>query len=872
VHSTARPEKWKTKKERSFRESAGARDAEAPTKNRNTARRPNIGKADAGKVPNLEPDRKQIETFVDALFRYATPGSYVSLRSFTDDDKVFSITPVRLTEGHALIDKAYDEAARAANAGVNVVFCPPVATFSGRDAKRVNVVDGVALTVELDARPQAARHRLEELLGPATVVVASGGMWLNPETGESEPKLHVHYRLTKPARGDEREFLGKARRLATEIVGGDTSNIPISHPIRWPGSWHRKGEPKLCCIESLNADREIELADALEILRKVKTERDSETEAFAAFGKENKPPVDVDQRLADMRYKGEGETGIHKTQLSVTAALLNRGVPIDDVIEIVLTATRKAAGKDGDGWHAEEQKILGMCESWRKKHPQEEHPQQTTPQEQIEPADLWGKFEPAALPRGLLPKVIEDYAFTMGETMGADPAGFAMAALTVCGAAISDDIKLRMKRHSEFWQECGRLWAAIVGLPSFKKTPTMTAAARPLRKRDHEMLRQFQFEQKKYKDLSNEERKGVEPTLQRRQCLEDTTIEAAQEVLIGSPNGVLLYQDELSGFFGAMDKYAGSRGAAKDRSFWLQSWTGGPYGLNRVGRGVSFIPNLSVSLLGGIQPDVIRRIAAESHDDGFLARMLPIMVRPAVVGRDAPAPPVAEEYGKLVERLTKLAPPSAADPFEAHACTTISLKFDEGAQELREELERKHLALAQQFEVINKKLAAAIGKYDGYFGRLCLIWHCVEHAHDEALPRVVTEDTARQVADFMHHFLRPHALAFYCGVLGLADDHDRLAAVAGYILAHRLEKVTNRDVHRGDRSMRRLTRRETDEVFEQLEALGWLTPTPGPRQGVHWINPEVHVRFAERAAKEAAQRRATRELIATQIRGAARGL
>jgi hypothetical protein len=197
---------------------------------------------------------------------------------------------VRLTEGHALIDEAYDEAARAANARVNVVFCPPVATFSGRDAKRVNVADGVALTVELDPHPQAARRRLEELLGPATVVVESGGVWLDPATGESEPKLHVHYRLSTPARDDDRELLGKARKLATEIVGGDPSNIPISHRIRWPGSWRRKGEPKLCRIESLNADREIELADALGILRKVKTERDRETEAFRAFGEENKPP------------------------------------------------------------------------------------------------------------------------------------------------------------------------------------------------------------------------------------------------------------------------------------------------------------------------------------------------------------------------------------------------------------------------------------------------------------------------------------------------------------------------------------------------------------------------------------------------------
>jgi hypothetical protein len=135
----------------------------------------------------------------------------------------------------------------------------------------------------------------------------------------------------------------------------------------------------------------------------------------------------------------------------------------------------------------------------------------------------------------------------------------------------------------------------------------------------------------------------------------------------------------------------------------------------------------------------------------------------------------------------------------------------------------------------------------------------------------VTEETARRVADFMDRFLRPHALAFYCRVLGLADDHDRLAAVAGCILARRLERVTNRDVHRGDRTMRGLTRRETDEVFEQLEALEWLTRTQGPRQGAHWIvNPEVHIRFAERAAKEAARRRATRELIASETRCAAR--
>ena len=122
----------------------------------------------------------------------------------------------------------------------------------------------------------------------------------------------------------------------------------------------------------------------------------------------------------------------------------------------------------------------------------------------------------------------------------------------------------------------------------------------------------------------------------------------------------------------------------------------------------------------------------------------------------------------------------------------------------------------------------------------------------------MTEDTATRVAKFMRGFLLPHAFAFYGGVLKLADDHDRLAAVAGYILAHQKQRMTNRDVQRGCRSMRKLERRDTEAVFEQLDALGWVTRTPGPRPSdpPHWIvNPAVHQKFAERAKAEAERRK-----------------
>ena len=133
------------------------------------------------------------------------------------------------------------------------------------------------------------------------------------------------------------------------------------------------------------------------------------------------------------------------------------------------------------------------------------------------------------------------------------------------------------------------------------------------------------------------------------------------------------------------------------------------------------------------------------------------------------------------------------------------------------------------------------------------------------MPALISERTARRVGAFLHGFLLPHALAFYAGVLGLSNAHDRLTAVAGYILAHRLDRITNRDIQHGNRTMRGLDRRDIESVFDQLEALGWIERIPGPKptappHGI--VNPAVHVKFAARAASEAERRTRDRKMIA----------
>jgi hypothetical protein len=436
--------------------------------------------------------------------------------------------------------------------------------------------------------------------------------------------------------------------------------------------------------------------------------------------------------------------------------------------------------------------------------------------------------------------------------MGVDPGGLAMAALAVCAAALPDHTQLQVKRHDPNWLEAARLWVGLIGNPSTKKTPVILRATKPLKRIDAEMWRRYIAAVEVYEQLSKEERKTVARPKQQRLRLEDTTIEAAQEVLKDSPDGLLCVQDELAGWFGAMDKYSG-RGANKDRGFWLQSFHGGPYALNRIARGATMIENLSVSLLGGIQPEPIRAIATETIDDGLLQRLIPIVLRRGRAGKDAPTGQAALAYDNLIVRL-----------HEQEALGT-PLEFDDAALVIREKLEQKHLDL-MAYEIINRKLAAHIGKYDGLFARLCVLWHCIEGADG----LVVTERTARRVANFIRRFMLPHATAFYAGMLALSDNHDRLTNVAGYILAKKLTCITNRDVQRGDRAMRGLERQEIESVFEQLEALGWLFRTPGRRWSdpIRWlVNPEVHHRFAERAEREASERVKEREIIQEMFRG-----
>jgi hypothetical protein len=306
-----------------------------------------------------------------------------------------------------------------------------------------------------------------------------------------------------------------------------------------------------------------------------------------------------------------------------------------------------------------------------------------------------------------------------------------------------------------------------------------------------------------------------------------------------------------------MEKYAGAKGAGADRAFWLKSFGGGPYSVDRIGRGSIWVPNISVSLLGGIQPDPLRALAAGLSDDGLMQRMFPIMLRPGGEDRDEPAALDEAVYGKLVSDLYGL---------RGRYLAGMCIRFDEEAQALRSDLAVRHRELEQNWSRINKRVATHIGKFDGMFARLALLMHLIEHAAVD-IPREITFDTAGKARELLHDYLLSHTVALHFNVLGATDVHDAVLDAAGSILTHASLRahVTGRDLARhGTRKLRSLREWEMDRVLQRLDAYGWIDPLPqSPKdRATHYIvNQAIHAKFADRGGIIAEQREAIREEI-----------
>jgi hypothetical protein len=500
-----------------------------------------------------------------------------------------------------------------------------------------------------------------------------------------------------------------------------------------------------------------------------------------------------------------------------------------------------------------------------------------------EPTDLWvDDADPPDLAEGVLPAALERWVKDEAERKGVDLGVMAVPAVVVCAAAIPAQFRLQVKQEDTGHKTCAVLWGAIVGGPGSRKSPVLAAAKAPIQsveenwaKRNRRAQEEYEKQLAAYKRSLKEGRDEPEPLPPRklRKIVMDTTVESLGVVLAANPAGLLCFRDELAQWAGNMDAYRAGKPVSRDQGFWLEAKDGDPYVVDRIARGTLPIEVNAVHVLGGIQPDVIRRVAPEWGSNGLMQRFLIVIAK---VARTAIDRKPNTEAVSTIRTAIGLLMDLERSPFLA------VYRFSPEADEWR----RKILAFASGLmsqQDTPLPLRGWLEKLEGEWARLCLVFHFIEWAtgsHVELFPpELISVETALRAARFLIEFQYPHQKAFYRSVAGLGGEAESDARwIAGHILSHCLTEIDERTIDRACPRLRGPTKRAARlEATRILEAAGWLRPLGRHRSEGHvnhWgINPAVHDgRFATKAAAEAARREEAQEGIerAAEVRRALR--
>jgi hypothetical protein len=197
------------------------------------------------------------------------------------------------------------------------------------------------------------------------------------------------------------------------------------------------------------------------------------------------------------------------------------------------------------------------------------------------------------------------------------------------------------------------------------------------------------------------------------------------------------------------------------------------------------------------------------------------------------------------------------------------------AHQHREALDRLVGAM-QSMPDISARMKAALGKYPGIYGRLCLLFHLIDVADSRAQdnispdPYVVPELAARRALLYVRDILLPHLMRAEA-LMYLTTQTGHARWIAGFILSHGLSRVTRRDVARAYGALRAPeAERELTSVMSSLVSMEWLREeeigNPARPPAAWFVNPKVHSVFAVRAEQERAARKRAREEMAALIR------
>lgn len=452
-----------------------------------------------------------------------------------------------------------------------------------------------------------------------------------------------------------------------------------------------------------------------------------------------------------------------------------------------------------------------------------------------------------------------DWLAAAGESKGAPVDFVAAPLLTSAGAMLAN-----VRRASPWpgWTEAAIINTACVGLPSSGKSPARDAImeiVRAIEAGDNadwaERTRRYETQAEEAKQrralwegsVKEAIKRGYAPperpdnaaepdapTL-RRLAIVDITTEKAGRLSAENRRGLVLARDELAGWLGALDKYGG----ASDRPFWLETYNGGWFAIDRVkdGKKPIQVPNLSIGLTGGVQPDRLASTMLAGDDDGLSARF--IYSWPERVPPQRPTRAANHEAAvAALDRLRRLPFAFGLDHEEVAAV----VPFAEPAAELTQQWREAAAAMENEASGL---LLSWLGKLPGMAARLALVLEYLRWCGDrqsEAEPETVSGEAMAAALDFLESYALPMARRCF-GDAALPQAERDAVALAKWIRRNRPGAVNARELrHAGAIPTREAER--YDAALAELEAAGWVRPAPasaGPgRRRKDWsVNPAV---------------------------------
>ncbi len=213
-------------------------------------------------------------------------------------------------------------------------------------------------------------------------------------------------------------------------------------------------------------------------------------------------------------------------------------------------------------------------------------------------------------PIDIFPADIQDAIIEMYENGNFNVDYFAASVFTALAGIIGS--KYYLKYHTE-WIENTSLWVVIVGKSGQNKSAPIKTAFKAIVEKQNQFNEQYDRELNLYKPDDGEPK----PVLQKLYTT-DPTFEALIKMHKQNPHGIVIKTDEFKSFINNLMGYSG----VSKQSNYLSIWDGSPVSLDRKEADSYSISKPCVSVIGGIQDDVLAALKVKDVKDGFFERML----------------------------------------------------------------------------------------------------------------------------------------------------------------------------------------------------------------------------------------------------------